>query len=345
MIAFIIRAIVLSAGGVTLLAMLGARVSSELAAAVGLLGGAGLAWTFAFARVRRGPFALPPLLAVFGAATFALAFIAAARPAAFYMPRWIVVMPAEVVGGGSSGDRSGDRVLGRAAQHSDVYLAHHGRYRAAFEDLFGVKDFGCPVDVVLPDGDGYATLAHAAGLDSGAASMGFAHNPPLGRRVVVHRENSGWGGIVHHLALMWTPCALPNAPPWVVQGVASLVEKHRLQPSDDASARFDLRYRSDWRIPESRLASAERDLQLELSTGDDQGFLRAFFLYLHERGHLRPLLARIAQGADATQALADVTRLGPQALEADWRKWLHGEARAIPPLQAAGPTDELAFSL
>lgn len=325
----VVRTVLATVVGMAVIAFL-AGDQGGLAMETALLGGSGLGWAFAFSRVRRGPLALPPLLSIVGVAIFALACVAAVRPAAFYVPRWILPLPAV--------DVAVDRVLGRDDQQPAVVVAAHARYRRAFARLLAPDDASaldaCPVDVILVDDAGYALLAGAAAKEE--AQLGFAHAPALGRSVVVHRAGSGWGSITHHLAGLWTPCALPNAPRWLVEGVAALVEKHRLV-DDDAGTRFDLHFRSDWRVPESLLASPPRDLQLELSTARDQGFLRAFFLFLAERGHLAPLMERVRNDVAATQALADVTKKGPKALEAEWRQWLHEEASRIPTLDAATP--------
>lgn len=317
-----------------MLVVLGNRHGDELGANAAIVGSGALAWAIAFSRIRRGPFARPPLLSVIGVAVFALALLATLRPDILYMPQWIAQQRVEQIGADRFG--RGDRVLGDEREADVAAVIHaHPRYRRAFAELLGVERIdGCDVDVILPDdAEDYADLARAAGVEGDGATMGFAYAPPLGRRVVVHHAGSGWGSITHHLALHMVACELPRAPPWLANGVAALVENHRLGENDH----FELRFRSDWRVPESTLRSPPRDLNIELFRGDDQGFLRAFFLYLNERNQLRPLLVRVRAGEDALAALAAVTGKGPSALEQDWRTWLENEAHDIPHLDTATP--------
>lgn len=341
---FIARSLIALVVGLAVPIAIGARsrevYGDSLGVNAGLACAAGLAWAFAFSRVRRGPFASPPLLSVLGVAVAALALMAVARPSTLYVPQWIADQ--RVNDAGDAPALRGDRMLGdETTREGAALVAALPRYRRALTDLVGAdrSDFACSVDVIYPSRTSddapahYDQLARAAGFDPAVATMGFAYAPPLGRRVVVHARGTGWGGITHHLALHHVQCTLPRAPPWLTNGVAALVEKHTLDDND----RFVLRYRSDWRVPESTLRSGVRDLNTELFRGDDQGFLRAFFLYLHERNLLRPLLARVRAGEDAVAALASVTGKGPGALERDWRAWLESEARDIPTLEAATP--------
>lgn len=341
---FIIRSLIALVVGLAVPIAIGARTSelygSSLGAEAGIVCAGGLTWAFAFSRIRRGPFALPPLLSVLGVVLAALALMAVARPSTLYIPQWIADQ--RVNDSDDAPALRGDRMLGdEESPEGAALMAAVPRYRNALTDLIGAdrSDFWCSVDVIYPSRDrddaphDYADLARAAGHDPSITTMGFAYAPPLGRRVVVHAKGTGWGGITHHLALHHVQCTMPQAPTWLTNGLAALVEKHTLDDND----RFVLRYRSDWRVPESTLNSPVRDLNIELFRGDDQGFLRAFFLYLNERNMLRPLLVRVRAGEDAVAALAVVTGKGPKALEADWRAWLETEAHAIPVLEAATP--------
>jgi hypothetical protein len=341
---FIARSLIALVVGMAVPMAIGARTEELYGVGLGVEAGlacaGGLAWAVAFSRIRRGPFALPPLLSVLGVAVAALALMAVARPSTLYLPQWIADQ--RVNDSDDAPALRHDRFLGdETTPEGAAIMAALPRYRRALTDLTGAdrSDFLCSVDVVYPSRDRsdashhYADLARAAGYDPAIATMGFAYAPPLGRRVVVHAKGSGWGSITHHLALHHAQCTMPGAPTWLTNGIAALVEKHTLDDAD----RFVLRYRSDWRIPESVLRSEVRDLNIELFRGDDQGFLRAFFLYLHERNMVRPLLARVRAGEDAVAALAAVTGKGPKALEADWRAWLETEAHAIPVLEAATP--------
>ena len=335
-----VRSLVVFTAVLLAIAGLGAtRGQLQLGVLGGLVGGAGAGLALAFARVRRGPLALPPLIAVVGVVVVAVAVVAVLRPAAVFVPRWILP-------GMSSADAAGgDRVLFAAnlepAQREQVAAAV-ADYRGAFAQLLGVWELpGCAVDVVVADEASYALLAAAAQRDDGA--FGFAHKPPMGRITVVHRLGAGWGSLTHHLALLYVPCALPQAPDWVVVGTAALVEKHLLRAGSDGRKAFSLEHRSNWRMPEAldaatmRAGTPRRDLRLELARAEDQGFLRAFFLFLHAGGWLSPVLQLVRDGQQASVALANVTGADAVALEQQWRDWLHTESIHLPVLEAATP--------
>ena len=306
-----------------------ARGATALIVAAGAVAASGFVLVFAFHRARAGRLAVPPLHAVVGLLLAAAGLAAVARPDVVFLPTWFA--GARRIQAPAGADAVGRVFVERSAFRSDSVVPDAvaralPAYRAATQRLVGDAG-GCPLDVVVARRGGPFDAALGA-----RGAYGFLHRPVVGRDVVVVYPGTGWGSLAHHAMQRWVECALPGAPPWIAIGLATLVEKHHVR-----AGAFDLRVRSDWRVPESALASPPRDLLVELTTARDQGFLRAFFLFLHVRGHLAPLLDRVRAGEDPLGALGAVTSSTPRTLEAQWRRWLHEEAGALPTLAAASP--------
>jgi len=292
----------------------------------GLLLGSGLAlWYGMTTSARRlggrsiGFFTLGLVFLVVGAAAFV--------PRVVFMPRWVT--PLVVVDAGSSIRILSDR---EDAVLDPALVKARAVYEGAFTALFGDGARDCRVDVVIAHEPGTRELLTRASDVTG--EFGSFHAPLLGPAVVVTPIGAGWGSIVHHAMYQMAPCALGPQKAWLVNGLASLVEKHTVDPSTGA---FDLRHRSDWRALDVALTSEKRNLMKEFDKANDQSFLRAFFLYLYDENLLTPFLNEVKAGKSPIGALARVTAIPPHQIEQQWRTWLETKARDIPVLTAATP--------
>lgn len=292
----------------------------------GLLLGSGFAlWYGMKTSARRlggrsiGFFTLGLVLLVIGGAAFV--------PRVVFVPRWVT--PLTVVDAGESirilTDRE-DAVLDPALQKA------RAAYEGAFTALLGEGARDCRVDVVIThDPATRDTLTRASGM---TGEFGSFHAPVLGPAVVVTPTGAGWGSVAHHAMYALAPCALGSQKPWLIMGLASLVEKHTI---DAATGAFDLRHRSDWRPLDVSLTSEKRNLMKEFDKAADQSFLRSFFLYLYDESLLVPFLNEVKGGASPIGALARVTAIPPHQIEQNWRTWLETRAQRLPVLSSARP--------
>jgi len=258
---------------------------------------------------------------------FLIVGVAAFVPRVVFMPRWVT--PLTVVDAGESIRILTDR---EDAVLDPALVKARAAYERAFIALFGEEARTCAVDVVIAhDPATREVLSRASGV---AGEFGSFHAPALGRAVVVTPRGAGWGSIAHHVMYEMAPCALGAMRPWLVIGLASLVEKHTI---DETTGAFELRHRSDWRPLDVELTSEKRNLMKEFDKVGDQSFLRSFFLYLADEKLLTPFLNEVKGGKSPIGALARVTAIPPHQIEQQWRTWLETKARDIPVLTAATP--------
>jgi hypothetical protein len=313
--------------GVALGSVVGAvRGTPLLGFMSGLLLGSGFAFWYGMnASARRlggrsiGFFTLGLIALVIGGAAF--------FPRVIFVPRWVT--PLSVVDEGETIRILTDR---EDAALDPALVKARAIYERAFIELFGEEAKKCTLDVVIVhDASAREVLVRGSGV---TGDFGSYHAPLLSRPVVVTPVGAGWGSLAHHAMYRMATCATGARHTWLVMGLASLVEKHTIDPATGA---FYLKHRSDWRPLDVALQSEKRNLMKEFDRGADQSFLRSFFLYLNDENMLRPFLNEITGGASPIGALARVTAIPPHQIEQQWRTWLETRAHALPVLRSAKP--------
>lgn len=324
------RALVLLCVGVLPAVAWGSWVGSVWAGvAVGALVGSGLALSLGLPRERRGALALPSWQAAVGAVLLGLGGGAVLFPATFFDPTW-VLWDLETVG-----ERDG------VILHTDIpdrtadaeLLSFLGALRGTLaERVYDPGPSSCTVHVYLVrNGALYDRLQ-----PFGARGFGYYRARTLRGPTVVVPAHAGAGSLTHHLAYHHLTCGNDAVPQFARVGAATFLEKFVAAHSDNGTWRIGLGYRHTWREPAILEELPAVTLPALFRNPNDQNMQRAFFLFLHHQGWLRPFMAQLQAGKPVDDALfVAVTGHDPRAVEQQFKAWYPREGAQQPQLEGS----------
>jgi hypothetical protein len=307
---------------------------------VGALLGAGLGLSLAIPRERRGVLALPSWQAVVGAVCLGLGSGGMVFPATFFDPTWVLWNLPEV---GES-----DGVILHTDAPDPARDATLVGFLQALRGVLGERVYNpgptsCRVRIYLiRDRALYDKVRHFGG-----GEFGFHRPNTLRGPAVVVPSDAGVGSLTHHLAYHHLACSGPY-PRFAVTGAATFLEK-LVAVRHSNVWHVGLGYRHTWRETAIQDGLGGADLTSLLRDGTDQNLLRAFFVFLHHHGWLRPLMRAMEARAplDGSLFLA-VTGKDTAALEAQFKHWYRTEGSQVPQVEAsfvlAGATGALAWN-
>lgn len=215
------------------------------------------------------------------------------------------------------------------------YLAFLNQFRQEVgEYLFDPGKTSCLADIhLLKQDKNYFAIANRFEMKT---PYGFFMRPAWRNTVLVVREDSGLGTLTHQMMYHYLACSYPEGLPlWARQGAATFVEKFLALENND-HLDFSWGYRSNWRDPYVRKILSGVNLADSLRVGKEQSVIRSFFLYLHHRQLLFPLLDRLhgerGNGIDRIEQLLEQ----PMAVvEQQWKQWLLKDAINLPKVESS----------
>ena len=217
------------------------------------------------------------------------------------------------------------------------YLTFLNQFRQEVgEHLFDPGKTSCLVDIhLLKQDKNYFAIANRFGMRT---PYGFFMRPVWRNHILVVRENSGLGTLTHQMMYHYLACSYPEGLPlWARQGAATFVEKFLAwENKNNDRLDFSWGYRSNWRDPHVRKILSGVNLADVLQVGKEQSVIRSFFLYLHHRQLLFPLLDRLhgerGNGIDRIEQLLEQPMI---VVEKQWKQWLLKEAIDLPKVESS----------
>lgn len=299
---------------------------------LGIVFGLGLSLTFGFPRKSKQFLSLPPWQNFIGAVAIAISLGIMSNPVIilrsseyFSFTFWHHQHPKVARGSGFIlyTDRPNPIVDLRYAKFINLFRQEVAEY------LFDPGKVSCSVDIHLLKLDkNYFAVANRFGIQT---PYGFLMHPPLHDPVIVVRANSGLGTLTHQIIYHYLDCSYPEGLPlWATQGVATFVEKF-LAIEENKQLNFSWGYRSNWRDPYLRKVLDSINLNSTLQAGKQQSAIRSFFLFLHQKQLLFPLLDRLhgerSNGISRIEQLFDRPIYSVEKL---WKEWVLSDALQIP---------------
>ncbi|MEW5849307.1 MAG: hypothetical protein AB2A00_10860 [Myxococcota bacterium] len=290
------------------------------AVCVGSALGAGLALCLGLPRTSSERLAVPPWHAVVGAVALGVGLVTMAQPTRMLGVAWPTVGRTYVVGEGPGFTLASDEP---ASDDKDL-IGVITRFRAQLrEQFFDPGPDDCHVRVEYVRGQRLFERLR----DVGVGPYGTYGHSALQGPTVVSAVNAGFGGLTHHLTYHYLWCTYRGElPTWAKEGMATFVEKVIVTDGE-----ISFGYRHPMRDPVVRQVLRKVPVAAIIQQGGDQNVMQSFFLFLHRRGWLKPMMAALKDpGHNGIEALVGVTNLGPQELHTQFTTWLDGEARDIP---------------
>lgn len=203
-------------------------------------------------------------------------------------------------------------------------------------NLFDPGAPSCAVDVhLLKQDKNYFAIANKFDFKT---PYGFFLGAETGQNAVVVRQESGLGTLTHQMMYHYLSCSYPAGLPfWARQGAATFVEKF-IALEKGARLDFSWGYRSNWRDPATRrlVATKRLNLGVVLGSGDDQNIFNSFFIYLHHKKQLIPLLNRLhGEKGNGLDRIEQIFNRSMAQVDKDWQKWFETEALSIPMVEAS----------
>ena len=268
----------------------------SLGAGVGIILGFGLSLILAYSPKSKNFLSLPPLQSMLGTIITAIAVGLLINPTILvYSAQYLEFAtwkPNNFKVAGGEGFVLYTDVLD--PKRDRQYLVFLNQFRQEVgEHLFDPGKTSCLADIhLLKQDKNYFAIANRFGINT---PYGFFMRPTWRNHLLVVREDSGLGTLTHQIMYHYLACSYPEGLPlWARQGAATFVEKFlALENSDRLD--FSWGYRSNWRDPYVRKILPGVNLADTLRVGKEQCVIRSFFLYLHHRQLLFPLLYQIAK--------------------------------------------------
>ncbi len=308
-----------------------------LGVGVGMILGLGLSLIFAYSNKSNDFLSLPPGQSMLGAIITAIAVGLLINPTILvHSARYIEFATWKP---NNSRVAAGEGfVLYTDVLNSDLdrqYLAFLNQFRQEVgEHLFDPGKTSCVADIhLLKQDKNYFAIANRFGMKT---PYGFFMRPAWRNHLLVVRENSGLGTLTHQMMYHYLACSYPEGLPlWARQGAATFVEKF-LAWENNQHLDFSWGYRSNWRDPHVRKILSRVSLADSLRSGKEQSVIRSFFIYLHHRQLLFPLLDRLhgerGNGIDRIEQLLEQ----PMAVvEGQWKQWLLKDALNLPKVESS----------
>ncbi|RKY09283.1 MAG: hypothetical protein DRP65_08005 [Planctomycetota bacterium] len=182
-----------------------------------------------------------------------------------------------------------------------------------------------PLEVFLFDGPKtYVPFARrAAGPDY--SPYGF-YSPALD--IIVVNADTGLGVLTHELAHHFTDCAFDYDPAgWIHEAISTYFEKFIGHLDEDGKLHITFGYFSNWRLPQAKeIIHKFTFSELIGRSGFPQSLIRAFVMFLHEKGKFTEFVqAAAAESLDDPFGLGAIEKVYNKPLdeiEAEWKQWV-----------------------